>query len=472
MIGLEAVDENRTEESLEPIHLVEYGRSDPLNDRQWRALQAAKDARGRLGLSLDLDDQTPQQSDRLMAQLVAGPIIGAVRIEHEDDKFEVFVRPKITDANFFTMFDYAYWADQLRSPLRLNDPVSLEQLSGNVTGLVIRLFLYRLEQFSRRHLRRDYILRREPLNSRVRGKILTQEYMRHSLPRLRDYVVPCQFSELSRDTLSNCILLWTLHLCARAVAAFPLEQRRVLLPKIAARRQALGGITLTPIRLSDFRRVRYSGLNAVYRPIHALCRFIIEQFQFENVAGEAEFREFSLDMNDLFERFVRGVLRTHLGGRFVADKRRLTWRYDLGVNGRRKRIELDGLIRDETGQAQCVIECKYREVWEATGSEDEVLEVSGGKLRNSEIFQTIAYATHQAIRAPAAVLVYPVTNGDVSILGPIRDFGLRPESDEPVSLYVVGIDIGGHLHKGMDAFVKLVQEAVQSRLVDAARELW
>ena len=458
MTGLATVnDNNHIELPLPPISLTEYGRSDPLTERQWLALQAAADARRRLGLSFVVDAQAMAESGQPAVRLVAGPIVGAAKVEYAGEMFTLQVTPKVNSANFLTMFDYAYWADQVAEPLRLEDPLSLESLSGNVTGLVIRLFLYRLEQFTRRHLRREYILRREPLNSRIRGKILPQEYMRQSLPRLRNHVVPCQFSELSRDTLSNRILLWTLHLCARAVATFQVEHRRVLVPQIAARRQALGGITLTPIRLSDFARVRYGGLHAVYRPIHALCRFIIEQFQFENVAGDVEFREFALDMNALFERFVRGVLQARLGRRFEADKRRLKRAYYLKPNGLQKRIELDGLVRDVDGNPRCIVECKYREVWETPAEEQDMFEVSGGRLRNTEVFQTIAYATHRGLRAPSAVLVYPVTQGEACWDGPIEDFGLRPGESIPVSLHLMGVDIGGQLRDSMDAFVEQVR---------------
>ncbi len=456
MSGLES-NETLVQKPLGPIQLVEYGSSDPLDERQCRALQAASEVRKRLGLTLALDGFGVQP----VVRLKAGPIVGAACVECEGGAFTVHIAPKVTNANFLTMFDYAYRPDQMTEPLRLDDPIALAQLAGNVTGLVILFFLFRLEEFIRRHLRRDYVLRRESLNSRVRGKILTQEYVGRSLPRLRDYIVPCQFSELSRDTLSNRILLWTLHLCARAAAAFSPEQRRVLLPRIMARWQSLGGITLMPIHLSDFSRVHYTGLHAVYRPIHTLCRFLIEQLQFENVAGEAEFREFRLDMNDLFERFVRGVLRRHLGPRFVADKSQLERHYSIGEQNWRKSITLDGLIRDEAGRPRCIVECKYHEVWEEVPDRDAFV-FSGGRLRNSEVFQTIAYATHRDLHVPAAVLVYPVTDGTPSMLGPLRDFGLRPGGGDPVSLYIVGINVGQDLSEGTAAFVE------QIRLIEGA----
>lgn len=450
------MNETLPETILPPIHLVEYGHSDPLTDDQWLVVQSAPHIR-RLGLRVVVDEQSLPDAERPTVRLEARSVIGAIQIRRADRVLSVHVTPKVQGANFLTMFDYAYWTDGFDDPLRLDDPVLLDTSDSDVTSLVVHLFLHRLEQFTRRHLRRDYILRQEPLHSRVRGKILPQEYIRQSLVRFRDHIVPCQFSELSRDTLSNRILLWTLYLCTRAVAPLPAAHRQVLLPRIAARRQALAGVTLTPTRLSDFARVRYAGLHAAYRPIHALCRFIIEQFQFENRAGEAEFREFALDMNDLFERFVRGVLRRKLGQSFVAEKRRLRWPYSLGDNGSRKHIELDGLVRDDMGNAHCIIECKYREVWETILGGEDTFEVSGGRLRNAEVFQCISYATHRDIRAPVAVLVYPVVDGAASITGPIHDFGLRSESDEPMLLYVVGVDVGGDALGNADSFARQVK---------------
>lgn len=461
MAGWQGSELRQEGNSLGPISVEEYGLSPPLSEAEWRALQAAAEVRQRLGLTLVLDDQASQERGSPVFRVRAGSIVGVARVEWEGQSFSVHVRPKIHGADFLTMFDYAYWADRTIEPLRLEDPVSLAPLAGNVTGLVIRFFLHRLGEFIRRHLRRDYIVRREDLNGRVRGKVLAQDYLRRSLPHRKDYIVPCQFSELSRDTLSNRILLWTLHLCARAVATFPQEQRRLLLPLINARRQALGGVTLTPIRLSDFGRVRYTGLHAAYRPIHALCRFICRSFQMENEAGTAEFREFTLDMNDLFERFVRGVLRIHVGHRFVADKRDLVRSYDLGSGAGEKWIELDGLVKDEDGKPCCVVECKYREVWEPIEGED-TLTVAGGRIRSSDVYQTIAYATHKDLQASAVVLVYPVVGGDARVVGPIEAFGLRPGCDEPVTVSLVGVEIGERMRESLRDFVRQV-EAISHR---------
>jgi 5-methylcytosine-specific restriction endonuclease McrBC regulatory subunit McrC len=464
LAGLEAIEAAATAEvtvagDLEPIYLKEYELSEaPLSDGQFELLRDDARAHDHLGLYF-----VPEEPMSYLTRwrLKASCKVGVAWVGDKEKGFSIHVNPKVEDADFLTMLDYAYW--EKGDPLQWDDIAALESLQDKLVGLVVYFFLRRLEQFVQRHLRRDYVLRQERLNARVRGKPLVQQYIARSLPYLQDHIVPCQFSELSRDTLSNRILLWTLHVVDRAVAGFDLTHRRLLSPKIIALRHALAGVSLVPVRLGDFGRIRYASLHTRYRDIHELCRFILQHFRIENVAGEVRFREFTLDMNDLFERFVRGVLRVHLAGRFEIDEVRLTRRYG-GPGTANKKIKLDGLIRDDNGEVAAVVECKYRQVWETEEQNlknDEFFSLQGGRLRNSEVFQSIAYATHAEIRAPRVLLIYPIVGqgGDVvSSDEPVVDFGYGPGGDKPVEVYFLGVDIGGSLAQGLKAFARRIEE--------------
>jgi 5-methylcytosine-specific restriction enzyme subunit McrC len=132
----------------------------------------------------------------------------------------------------------------------------------------------------------------------------------------------------------------------------------------------------------------YNRLNDDYEPLHALCRFFLEQSGPSYQQGDRKMIPFLVNMSRLYELFVAEWLKKHLpeGYRLVAQER-----VSLG-EGERLNISIDLVLYDrETEHPVAVLDTKYK-AFDAPSAED--------------LHQIVAYAA--ARRCGTAVLIYPV----------------------------------------------------------------
>ncbi len=134
----------------------------------------------------------------------------------------------------------------------------------------------------------------------MRGRILIGEDLRrNAVMRHRTY---CQFSEFTWDVPENRVIRQTVFAMSRLVQGDPLQRRLAMLDR------TLGEIDPAPLPLSTFDTFHYHRLNDDYRPIHRLCRLLLEGSSVSETAGETGFRAFLLDMNVLYEQFLSVAL--------------------------------------------------------------------------------------------------------------------------------------------------------------------
>ena len=201
----------------------------------------------------------------------------------------------------------------------------------------------------------------------------------------------CHYEEHTSDIEDNQILGWTLHKIARSGMC----SERVLPTVRCAFRTLQGLSTLKPFQPEICIKRLYNRLNIDYQPIHALCRFFLENSGPTHKTGDRTFIPFVVNMARLFELFVAEWLKMHLPGIYkIKCQEHIS--FDSAFS-----FDIDLVIYDtETGDPVCVIDTKYKDP---------------ETIATNDIAQVVAYAETKNCRN--AILIYPE-----KVLKPIDTF--------------------------------------------------
>lgn len=195
--------------------------------------------------------------------------------------------------------------------------------------------------------------------------------------------VDCDFDEHTADLKENQIPAWTLWRATRTgLCGEPVLQsvRKVL-------RAMLSVVSLIPTTSHDCVLRRYHRLNEDYRPIHALCRLILENVGPSHEIGQHQMLPFIVNMSHLFELFVAEWLIANIDPKYTCQPQE---RVQLGDSGDLV-FRIDIVVCDTaTMRPLCVVDTKYK---------------IPDKPSQADINQAVTYATLKG--CSEAVLVYP-----------------------------------------------------------------
>lgn len=288
-------------------------------------------------------------------------------------EFQLELQPKVQLSNLFRMLEYAYrlnfviWDE-------LVDCQSLADFYERLAHILARRVIER----GRKGFYRAYLSRSEPL-SYLRGRLDVVEATR-SPGRVQ---LQCDYEEHTADLEDNQILAWTLH----RIAQSGLCTERVLPAVRRAYRALQGLVTLQPYPAEACLRRFYHRLNADYQPLHALCRFFLEQSGPGHLLGDRTMLPFLVDMAPLYELFVAEWLKQHLGAGLQLNVQE---RVNLGDTGG-LHFEIDMVLYDlEQDAVRCVLDTKYK---------------VAARPETEDIQQMISYAHTKG--CGEAILVYP-----------------------------------------------------------------
>lgn len=286
----------------------------------------------------------------------------------------VALRPKVPIGNLFRMLEYAYRLESFKLLEGLFDAATLEEFYDRLANVLALRVLDR----GRKGFHRRY----EPESGRL-------PYVRGRMDAVRAAQSPwdvrtlCHYEEHTADTEDNRILAWTMYTIARGALRNEEARRNVR----QAYRQLAGLASLEPQPARVCTGRHYTRLNEDYRPLHALCRFFLENSGPSHEVGDRRMLPFLVDMARLYELFVAEWLREHLPPRWrLETQEHMTISREAGLS-----FAFDLVLYDrETDLPVAVLDTKYK----APDAAD-----------NNDIYQVHTY-TH-AKGCTRAYLVYP-----------------------------------------------------------------
>ena len=330
--------------------------------------------------------------------LTPGSTVGTLEI---GDILSVSVGPKLDIARLVFLASYALGEFKLRD---------LESFPFPEAQRPVEVMAALLADASRRAFSRGllhgYRTEEEALLA-VRGRIRFGEQIgrRFGVP----LPIEVLYDDFTEDILANRLVKAATH----ALGAMRLRNRksRTALGQVAA---TLDNVSLIHVAPQDVPDVRFDRLNEHYRQVVGLSRLILQQATIETGRGGIRAAGFLMDMNRVFEGFVRRALREklHLTDReFPANKRRPFDKNDkIGIK--------PDLSWWKAGTCVFAGDAKYK--------------INHQHAPNADVYQLLAYST--ALGLPGGILIYAKGERDPATYE-VRNAGKRLE--------VVALDLAG-----------------------------
>ena len=288
----------------------------------------------------------------------------------------VLIRPKISAERVLFLISYVL------DPVKWQHAMSSLSVQNDLVEGMAALFGVALRRALAQGVQQGYRTKEEALSS-VRGRIRFDDQLRRRF--LAPIPLEVTYDDFTLDTDLNRLLFAAL----RRLRRLPMRSSAVRAELGACHATFVDGVSAVEYGHHQLPELSWNRLNQHFRPAAALARAILASTSLELEHGGVRGTAFTIDMNVVFEEFVRAALRNALGLPNSAwperPPRGLT--LDLG-----ERITLlPDLTWRKGGRVVFVGDAKYKRV-------------ARGGASNADLYQLHAYAT--ALSLPAGLLVY------------------------------------------------------------------
>ena len=322
--------------------------------------------------------------------LTPGSTVGALEI----GDLSVTIRPKLDIGRVLFLASYALGGFRLRDLEHFHYPEQEEPVEA-----LVRMFVEASQRAFSRGLLHGYRTEEEALDT-VRGRIRFADQIR------RRFGIPLpievRYGDFTEDILLNRLVKAATHALGGMRLRDP-DSRR----KLARVQATLDNVAPVEFPPNEVPEVTFDRLNEHYREVVGLSRLILRHSTVETGRGAVRASGFLMDMNRVFEGFVRRALREELGlaERDFPDRSR-------AFLDQAKRIRLrPDLTWQREGRCVFVGDAKYKRVHHA-------------QVPNADLYQMLAYTT--ALDLPGGLLIYAKGERDPAI-NEVRNAGKRLE---------------------------------------------
>ena len=327
-----------------------------------------------------------QSGFKISTRNFAGTIqIGKKRIE---------IRPKLQSENWNDTLFFLLFVSSKEKPYFLNKDTSYSK-TNNFNNYIARQFINEVFKLISDGLIQNYNIHSERINF-VRGRIDFK-----SLTQIKfDGKIPCIFFNREINIPENQLLLMALN----HILKLKLDQNLIF--KISELISVFENVENVFNKENVIKKISYNRLNEKYKNAHFLAKTILNDQDISFSSGSNIYQTFLVDMEKLFEDYLRSIISKRIGSRFLVKKGKKTIKGNLSNKVKSITLEPDIVITDRrTKKDLLVIDAKYKKYPSVNRSSEGV--------NYADLYQILSYS--KVLKCPA-ILVYPKYSGSDAII--------------------------------------------------------
>lgn len=339
----------------------------------------------------------------------------------------VFVEPKLNEGAKQTDYLKMFFAALKHSEIAKHTyelfeikwdvtQIEITQQQDLLTPFLVVQFLQVVQEIVRKGLKKSYYRVEQNLYSKVKGKILVGQTIKHNHLKNKPLNTFCTFDEFGVNGLENRLLKKALVFVRRYLPTLKIPHSEKYTTEVLNYIMPAFEFVSEEVTLNDIKHGKTNVFYKEYQEGIRLAKLILKRFGYNitntHQEGMIKTPPFWIDMSKLFELYVLGLLKD----RFKNNE--VTYLFKTNYQ------ELDFLIKSE--DHKMVVDAKYKTIYQKHYEKEDVRQISG-YARMKSVYRKLEKKENEIIDC---LIIYPdQANGN-------EDFKSTDFSENVISEFV------------------------------------